>query len=461
MPNPVDDQSLSEVLAYYDSWLAFNQRYQRIPGVQAAVYAGDRVALSTAYGLADVEGGVALTSEHLFRIASHSKTFTATAVLQLVEQGRLRLDDKASAHVTEIVGTPLGARTLRDLLSHAGGITRDSLEADHWQLATPFPDREHLLGVLKANTSAVLEDNDRFKYSNIGYGLLGLVIEAVTGTSYNEHVQTAIVAKLGLGDLGPELDPSRSTQYAAGYSAYAYADQRVPIEHVDTRALASATGFYGNAHDLVSYWSAHLSGDERLLTDASKRQMQHGLWKTTEEDGPRYGLGLMINQVAKRDVFGHGGGYPGHITRSMVDADRRIAVSVLTNAIDGPAAQLTEGLLKLIDLAESKDRGEGDLARFTGRFANLWGVTDIALLGGRLYQIDPTAADPTAEPTTLELSSDTTLRVASGSGFGGFGEQLRFAFAADGQIESVRGSGGLVSKPIEHYSLPDRVTAVR
>ncbi|MGC4937111.1 serine hydrolase domain-containing protein [Kribbella sp. DT2] len=149
MPNPVDDRNLTEVLAYYDTWLAFNQRYQRVPGVQAAVYAGDRVALSTAYGLADVEGQVALTSEHLFRIASHSKTFTATAVLQLVEQGRVRLDDKASAHVTEIVGTPLGERTLRDLLSHAGGVTRDSLDSDFWQLVRPFPDRAGLLGVLK------------------------------------------------------------------------------------------------------------------------------------------------------------------------------------------------------------------------------------------------------------------------------------------------------------------------
>ncbi|ADB35838.1 beta-lactamase [Kribbella flavida DSM 17836] len=459
MPDALDSRTLTEVLAYYDTWLAFNQRYQRIPGVQAAVFAGDRVALSTAYGLADVDGGVALTPQHLFRIASHSKTFTATAVLQLVEQGRLRLDDKASAHVTELVGTPVGERTLRDLLSHAGGVTRDSLEADFWQLGTPFPDREHLLGVLTDESSAVLGENDRFKYSNIGYGLLGLVIEAVTGTSYNEHVQAAVVAKLGLDDLGPELDAARVAEYAVGYSALAYADSRVPIEHVDTRALAAATGFYGTAQDVVTYFSAHLPGDERLLTDASKRQMQHPLWKTTdEEDGPRYGLGLQITEVAKRDVFGHSGGYPGHITRSLVDPGRRIAVSVLTNAIDGPAAQLAEGLLKLVDLAGSKDRGEGDLARFTGRFANLWGVNDVVLLGGRLHVIDPTAADPAAGPTTLELDGDSALRVTGDSGFGGYGERYRFTFGADGRVESYRGAGGLTSRPIEHFTLPDRVT---
>ncbi|HEY9338775.1 MAG TPA: serine hydrolase domain-containing protein, partial [Kribbella sp.] len=413
-------QTLTEVLAYYDSWLAFNQRYQRIPGVQAAVFADDGIAYSSAYGLADVEQGVALTEQHLFRIASHSKTFTATAVLQLVEQGKIRLDDKAAQHVTEIVGTPVGERTVRDLLSHAGGVTRDSPEADFWQLATSFPDREHLLDVLLQPDSAVIPENDRFKYSNIGYGLLGLIIEAATGTSYNAYVQKEIVDKLGLTALGPELDPGRSAEYAAGYSSLAYATERVPIEHVDTRALAAATGFYGNARDLVTYFSAHLSGDERLLTDASKRQMQHPLWKTGEEDGPRYGLGLQVSKVGKREVFGHGGGYPGHITRSLVDGERRIAVSVLTNAIDGPAAQLAEAVLKLVDLAESEDRDEAaDLARFTGRYADLWSVSDIALLGGRLYVIDPTSPDPAAEPTTLEADGDT-LRVTGGNGYGSY-----------------------------------------
>ncbi|TWD80338.1 CubicO group peptidase (beta-lactamase class C family) [Kribbella amoyensis] len=453
-PNP---QTLSEVLAYYDSWLGFYQRYQRIPGVQAAVYAGDQVAFSAAYGRADVAGEAALTEHHLFRIASHSKTFTATAVLQLVEQGKLRLDDKAGMHVTELVGGPLGELTLRDLLSHGGGVTRDSLEADFWQLDRPFPDRDQLLDVLRRDTSAVLVENERFKYSNIGYGLLGLVIEAATGTTYNEHVRSAIVGKLGLTDLGPEYEPDRAADYAAGYSAHAYADERVRIDHVDTRALAAATGFYGTARDLVGYFSAHLPGDDRLLTDASKRQMQHPHWQTGKETGPRYGLGLQITKVGDRDVFGHGGGYPGHITRSMVDPERRIVVAVLTNAIDGPATQLTEGLLKLVDLATSKERGEGDLARFTGRFANLWGVSDVALLGGRLYGLDPAGSDPTAEPVLLEPDGDDVLRVTGGSGYGAYGETYRYTFDADGQVETVRGAGGLISRPLDRFTLPDRV----
>jgi CubicO group peptidase (beta-lactamase class C family) len=459
MSDALDPKTLSEALDYYDSWLAFNQRYQRVPGVQAAVYVGEGIAFSAAYGLADVENAVPLTEQHLFRIASHSKTFTATAVFQLVEQGRLRLDDKASQHVTEIVGTPLGERTVRDLLAHAGGITRDSLEADWWQLATSFPDRDELLEVLRHASSAVLPENDRFKYSNIGYGLLGLVIEAAAGTSYNTYVQSAIVDKLGLTELGPELDPARLGEYATGYSALAYADHRVPIDHIDTRALAAATGFFGNARDLVTYFSAHLPGEDRLLTDKSKREMQHPLWQTTDKDWPRYGLGVHTAKVGDRQLFGHGGGYPGHITRSLVDASAGIAVSVLTNAIDGPAQQLAEGFFKLLDLAQSKDRpgDAADLSRFTGRYANLWGVSDIVQLGGRLYALDPGQGDPADLPTALEADGDTLL-VTEDSGTGAYGQRYRFTFDADGRPETIRGAHGLSLHPIDSFTLPSRVT---
>jgi hypothetical protein len=270
-------------------------------------------------------------------------------------------------------------------------------------------------------------------------------------------VQAAIVDKLGLDGLGPELDPARLTEYAAGYSALAYADARVPIEHVNTGALASATGFFGNARDLVTYFSAHLPGDDRLLSDKSKREMQHPVWTTTTDGKGRYGLGMSIAKVGERDLFGHGGGYPGHITRSLVDPERRLAVSVLTNAIDGPAGQLAEALLKLIDLAESKERGDATgLDRFTGRFANLWGVTDIVLLGGRLYATDPSGPNPADEPQPLEADGDN-LRVTGGYD-GAYGESYGYTFDTNGAVEAILGPQGVRMYPFDHFTLPDRVT---
>src|SRR3954463_4517487 len=90
---------------YLESWLDHQRRRARVPGVQAAVRVGDRLGLDTALGVADVAPGERLRPGHLFRIASHSKTFTAIAVLQLVEAGRMRLDDPVGRWVPALAGS--------------------------------------------------------------------------------------------------------------------------------------------------------------------------------------------------------------------------------------------------------------------------------------------------------------------------------------------------------------------
>jgi hypothetical protein len=186
--------------------------------------------------------------------------------------------------------------------------------------------------------------------------------------------------------------------------------------------------------------------------------MQHAAWKTSDKDWPQYGLGLQISKVGERELFGHSGGYPGHITRSFVDAERRLVVSVLTNAIDGAATQLAEGLFKLLELADSKPRSSAaaGLERFAGRYANVWGVYDIAVLGGRLYVLDPSAADPAADAALLEPVGDT-LQDTGSSGYRAVGESYRFTFTQSGVVESVRDSSGLLAHPLDAFTLADRV----
>ena len=216
-PKPLpDEQSMAEALRYVDSYLGYRQGFDRIPGVQAAVHAFGSVQFSEAYGHADVENGTALTEQHLFRIASHSKTFTSTAIMQLADAGTLRLDDRAGRWVTALDGHPAGAVTVREMLGHVSGLTRDSTNGDFWQLDGRFPDRARLLEILLDDRSAVIGEQDRFKYSNIAYGLLGLVIESAAGASYAEAVRVGIVDRLGLDDLGPELDPDRCGRLRRG-----------------------------------------------------------------------------------------------------------------------------------------------------------------------------------------------------------------------------------------------------
>lgn len=464
---PVTDDRTARVLRsiapYLAEWASFQAGYHGLPGLQLAVGLRGEVLVDLAWGTADVETGEKLTSDHLFRIASHSKTFTGVLVMQLVERGELRLDDPVGTHVPELDGTPAAAVTVRELLGHQGGIIRDSSDGDFWQHGKPFLDRDELIECVRTE-GVVLAPNEHFKYTNIGYSLLGLVIENVTGRTYDDVARAGIVEPLGLTRTGTELDPARAAEYAAGHTArLAHDDARRVVPHVDTRAMAPATGWYSTARELVRYGTAHVLGDTTLLSDASKRLMQREesrvVVRGTERG--RYGVGLEVGVVGDRRLVGHSGGYPGHITRTWIDPADGLVVSALTNAVDGTATPLANGVITLIDLALA---AADEVARLAGtdgalepvpadapvgRFANLWGVSDVVDLGGILHVVNPRAASPADQAVRLVVRDGDLVQEAV-DGFGTVGEPVQVERAADGAVTAVR-LGAMRSWPVEEY----------
>jgi CubicO group peptidase (beta-lactamase class C family) len=445
-----------EAAPYLESWLEFQRGLLRTPGVQAAIRVGDELAFSTALGHANEPAGTPLRTDHLFRIASHSKTFTAVSIMQLVERSKIRLDDPIGDHLPQIADSGIGQVTIRELLGHQGGVIRDSVRKDFWQLMDPFPSREDLIALVNDH-GRIFDRNEHFKYTNVGYSLLGLAIEAVSGQTYHDYVRDNIIASLGLTNTGPEYDPERAEQYAAGHSGLLDgAEPREAIGHIDTRGMAAATGFYSTAEDLTSYGAAHFLGDQTLITDGSKRllQRQESVVVAHGKDQGRYGLGLALNTIGSREWVGHSGGYPGHITVTFIQPTDQIVVTVLTNCIAGPATQLAQGLIKLLDLAAAAPEAEQpdgiDLAGFTGRFANLMGVMDIALLGGRLVGLFGGAADPTATWDELEVVDADHLLVAAAPGYGASGESVEVTRDESGEPALVR-YGGSSRWPLEAF----------
>ncbi|WP_170127447.1 serine hydrolase domain-containing protein [Kineococcus rhizosphaerae] len=431
-------------------WIALRRERLQVPGVQLAVRLDGELLHSSAHGSADLERGVALTPQHVFRVASHSKTFTATAVLRLAEQGRLRLDDELGAHLPWVADEDgeLGRASLRELLGHAAGVTRDGTAGDFWQLDEEFLDVAGLRTAVRAGGSLVPRSS-RFKYSNIGYSLLGLVVEAVTGTSYAAHL-SELLAPWGLSRTTPDLPAAGDL--ATGYSALALGPRR-PLPHPATGAMAAATGFCSTAEDLTAWFTSHADGREGPLSEHSRRLAQRAEWRTGPGAGA-YGLGFGRDEVGGRELVGHGGGFPGHITRSVLDPRAGLAVSVLTNCVDGPANEFALGVVKLVDLfAEhwSAQVPAVDLDAFCGRWADLWGLTDVVRAGGRLLAFGPDTDDPARSPKVLDVVDARTLRVSDDSGYGDHAETWLLGARADG-TPTLRGSSGATTVPLDRYA---------
>ncbi|WP_405216838.1 serine hydrolase domain-containing protein [Agrococcus sp. Ld7] len=440
-----DDATLSRALDYADRWLAYRCWRLRLPGVQAAVRVGGALVLETAHGVAEAASGEPLTPQHRFRIASHSKSLAALAAMRLVEQGRLRLDDAAQDRVPALHGTEAGRLQVRELLSHGSGAVRDGDDVAFWHLQAPFPDAERLLAIAAAGVARVPASAE-FKYSNVGFGLLGLVIEAVTGTAYEDALRQLVLAPLGREDVTADLTDD-AAQLVTGHSALHSSEERRALGSPRAGALAAATGAVATASQLTDVLRTVTDDDDRLLGAEAKRRMRQQQWTTAARDGGAagYALGLMLRSIDGREWVGHGGAWTGQATRTLVDVERDIVVSVLANAIDAPAEELAVGVARLIDAALDDTDPAADetlhLARsFEGTFSSLWARVDVVELGGRLLVVSPTAADPMAAVDVLTPLDDDRVRVAAATGMGSGHEIAVVERNAVGRVVRWRGA---------------------
>jgi CubicO group peptidase (beta-lactamase class C family) len=210
------DNWLKPALDYIPQWLEYQMREFEQPGCVIAIVHQGRIALEEAFGYADLVGRVPLTPRHRFRVASHSKSFTAAGIMKLREQGKLGLDDRAGQYVKGLHSDIAEAR-IAQLLSHSAGIVRDGSDNDQWQDRRRFLDVAGLRADLVA--APVIEGNTRFKYSNHGYGLAGLIIEAVTGMPYRSWIKSAIIDPARLKETEPDMPVAGEVPVACGHSA--------------------------------------------------------------------------------------------------------------------------------------------------------------------------------------------------------------------------------------------------
>ena len=442
------DRWFREALIYLPGWLAYQMQTSDRVGCSIAISHNGRVVFEQAFGFANLSKRTKLTPRHRFRVASHSKCFTAAGIMTLREQGRLRLDDPVGEFIDDL-HPEIADLTLNQLLTHSAGIIRDGNDAGQWSDRRPFASRDELRRAFRE--PPILNGSSRFKYSNHAFGLLGLVIEQVTGEDYVSWIERVIVRRAGLQETNADWrDELPMIRLARGHTSKIPLGRRaiVPCEN-NTRGLASATGFVSTAADIARFFgSIDPAARKSILTPASRREMVRAQWSDQDMQMPEgYGLGLSCGEVEDWQWFGHGGGFQGCLSQTAVLRDRGIAISIITNSADGLAANWLDGTIRILREFYLRGPSSAKTRRWQGRWWSLWGPGDLVPFADHVVVADPGMLNPFEAASEVFVTAPDIGIIRKTRGYGSHGETVKLKRRKNGTVKEVQiGGNKLVSE---------------
>jgi CubicO group peptidase (beta-lactamase class C family) len=451
-------RTLAAHLALYSAWVEARMAYDGLPGLAIALVRDQEVVWSRGFGHSDRDGDIATTPGTGFRVASITKLFTATALLQLRDARALRLDDPVNQHLPWFDPPPAeGADrpiTLRHLLTHTSGLPREA-PLPYWN-DQRFPDTR-TLRELVAGLQPTLPPERAWKYSNLGFALAGEVVAAAAKVPYGAYVRRYILEPLRMTDSRIDTPDLVDRRIAVGFGRRLPDGSREASPHSDCLAITPAANLTTTALDLARFARLQFrdgpAGGEQILSGDTLHEMQrvHRL----DPDGTQgWGLGFNIRLRDGDTYLGHGGSLRGYRSRLLLRPSDRVAVVALTNADDGAPDRFVDRAFDW--LAPHLDRlGDGSADapnRFTpylGRYRNSWGDTQLLALDGALALLSPLAADPLAALAELEPSGDHTFRLRSGDGYSSRDEEV--VFEMEGALARRVRVGATWAERIEHW----------
>jgi CubicO group peptidase (beta-lactamase class C family) len=334
-----------------DEYIRAEMQKQRVPGLALAVMKDGQIVLAKGYGLANVEHQVPVKPETLFQSGSMGKQFTATAVMMLVEDGKMGLDDKVSQYFAD---APEGWRdiTVRHLLTHTAGMTDYPRDFDFRRDYT----EDQLLKRVAAMPLAFLP-GEKHAYSNVGYVTLGILIGKVTGRFYGDFLQDRIFKPLGMTTARIINEADIVPNRAAGYRLVR--GELKNQEWVSPALNTTADGsLYLTVYDMAK-WDAALY-TEKLLKKSSLEQMWTPV-KVNDGQTHPYGFGWALSEVRGHRIIEHGGAWQGFQSFIARYVDDKLTVVVLANLIQARPGQIAHGVASLYnpELTPLANQGSG------------------------------------------------------------------------------------------------------
>jgi CubicO group peptidase (beta-lactamase class C family) len=361
-----NDENLNEDL--FDGYITLLMKIAHKPSLSACIIINDSVVWSNGYGLYDIEKSKLATPYTLYLMASISKTVTATALMQLYDQGLFDLDDDVNNFLPFSLRNPNFPDipiTFRMILSHRSSLASDNSDRLTCSIIPGDPDipsyphpwlEDYLTPGGSAYHSSVWSDSppgEQYYYANIGYSIIGYLVELISGQNFNEYCKDQIFTPLEMYNTSFRLKDLNTSEIAIPY--FYQNGKYIANPHYGMLVIYPAASMRTTIEELSHFLIAHMNSgiykDVRILNESTV-ELMHTRHYPPHNRGKGYGLGWIIKEkLFRKKEIGHSGGWPGVHTQMTYRPDDKTAIIIFTNSYDssqnsGPAVGLAFKLIK-------------------------------------------------------------------------------------------------------------------
>ena len=336
-----------ELISY---WLEAQKDYEQITGLTAIITDENETKWIGSFGTSD--GVNQMKNDDKFSICSISKLFTSVAIMQLVDGGKIKLDDPIKKHLPWFnISNSFGnsnSITIKSILTHSSGLPRES---NHPYWSGPefaFPSKQDVIDEL-GNQKMLYPPSKSYQYSNLGLSLLGYVVEEVSGVPYSEYINNEILIPLSMMDTKTFMSKDDyGSSLSIGFSSLMRNGKREKVSFFNANGIEAAAGFTSTVDDIAKFarWQMKLydSSEMDILMPETIKEMHKIYWF----DNVKYGLGFRILDFDNENWVGHGGSCPGYRSQLLINPDKKIAYSVMINSGGTSPTKYIEGIHEIL-----------------------------------------------------------------------------------------------------------------
>jgi CubicO group peptidase (beta-lactamase class C family) len=440
-----EDPEVSAALGVVEARLRNILHDKAIPGMSAAIIYDQQVIWAKGLGFADLEKNVPASPQTIYRCASITKLFTSTMLMQLRDAGRVSLDDPVSKYVESF---HIASRfpdsppiTLLQIATHTSGFPREA-PLDYWR-TLKFPSVESLIDAVSSKGDRAFPPYVEWKYSNVGYAILGKALSQAAGEPYFSYVAGHILKPLGMDRSGYSLSPEMQTRMATGYFPPRDGQVAKAAFQPDYGGYGPASSLYSSVEDMAHFISLQFrdgpAQGSQILRGSTLREMHTAHWISLDWQSG-WGIGFQIQRVGDQTAVGHSGAVQGFTTNITMIPKLKIGVAIFTNTNTEPAEFAREALGTLIPAIQhalERQRPEPPTApagwqKYVGVYRDPFGRSQVRIWHNQLQLMS--ADDVDAKAIELTPEGENKFRMKSGPSSG---ELLAFELDSTGKVTSM------------------------